>query len=149
MKKDSYKRFDYARFYDPSLSNPDKSSVMTSVEVDMKPKDTLLSVIYAPDERTGLPTGDIQYFVSDKANPDVKQFILQNLMMDVSSVKNVTNPSGLSDDALLELSRNSNETPEQYISRLGHEIDTFKFFQEQMKMKDVSLESTESSVSVE
>ena len=137
MKKDSYVRFDYARNYDPSLSNPEKSSVKIADEVEHKPKDTLLSVIYAPDVRTGLPTGDIQYYVSDKANPDVKQFILQNLMMDVSSARNVTNPSGLSDDALLELSRSSNETFDQYISRLGHEIDTFKFFQEQIKKQNV------------
>lgn len=149
MKKDSYKRFDYARNYDSSLSNPEKPSSVTVDELEQNPKDTLLSVIYAPDVRTGLPTGDIQYYVSDKANPDVKQFILQNLMMDVSSAKNITNPSGLSDDALLELSRNSNETPDQYISRLGHEIDTFKFFQEQIIKKNVSPGSKESSVSAE
>lgn len=141
MNKDSYKRFDYARSYDPSLSKHEVI-IRPSVEVEKKPSDSLLSVIYAPDARTGLPTGDIQYFVSDKANPDVKQFILQNLMMDVSAAKNVTNPSGLSDDALLELSRNSNETVDQYISRLGHEIDTFKFFQEQSKkIADVPVES--------
>lgn len=108
----------------------------TAVEVEYSPSDSLLSVIYAVDERTGLPSGDLQYFVSDKANPTVKQFILDNLMCDISSARNIKNPSGLTDDALLELSRGSNETIDDYVLRLGNEIETYKFFVEQSK-KDV------------
>lgn len=118
-------------------------------EIDCKPQDTLLSIIYSPDARTGLPTGDLNYYVSDKANKDVKAFILQNLMLDVSAAKNVPNPSGLSDDALLELSRGSNETVDDYVMRMNHEIETFKFFQEQLKKQNVSSQSVDSSVSSE
>lgn len=140
-------RFDFARRVDVGYSSrlPEK----LQCEVDSQSKDSLLSIIYAPDSRTGLPTGDLNYYVSDRANEDVKAFILKNLMMDVSAAKNVPNPSGLSDDALLELSRGSNETVDDYVMRMNHEIETFKFFQEQMKKQNVSPKSDGSAVSSE
>lgn len=130
-KRNVAERFDFARRID---INPDilNDVEQTECEVAQTPKDSLLSIIYATDERTGLPTGDIQYFVSDRASDDVKNFILQNLMIDVSPAKNVANPSGLSDDALLELSRGSRETVQEYAMRLGKQIDDFKFLQEQI-----------------
>lgn len=130
-KRNVAERFDFARRID---INPDilNDVEQTECEVAQTPKDSLLSIIYATDERTGLPTGDIQYFVSDRASDDVKNFILQNLMIDVSSAKNVANPSGLSDDALLELSRGSRETVQEYAMRLGKQIGDFKFLQEQI-----------------
>ena len=144
-KRNVAERFDFARRID---INPDilNDVEQTECEVAQTPKDSLLSIVYATDERTGLPTGDIQYFVSDRASDDVKNFILQNLMIDVSAAKNVANPSGLSDDALLELSRGSRETVQEYAMRLGKQITDFKFLQEQIareqaEKQDVSSES--------
>ena len=59
------------------------SELVGDVEKNISPTDVLIKEIYAPDPRTGLPTGDIGYFVSDKGNPEIKQFILEQLFMDV------------------------------------------------------------------
>lgn len=144
MKKENYKSFDYARRYDPVRSKCPVQEVNVDEE-NVVPKDSLLHTIYAPDPRTGLPTGDITYMVSDKVNPQVKQFILDNLMMDTSSAKTPSVPDGISDDALFELSRGHNESLADYVGRLNKEVDTFKFIQE----KYVSTRSKEASVSSE
>lgn len=143
-----HERFDFAR----RMKGYQSSHIVvvgSSVELEKSSSDSLLSIIYAPDGRTGLPTGDLNYYVSDKANEDVKAFILKNLMLDVSSARNIPNPSGLSDDALLELSIGSNESVDEYVQRLSREIDTFKFFQEQIKKQNVPSESGGSPVSAE
>lgn len=81
------------------------------VSLKKTPQDALLSVIYAIDERTNLPTGDLAYYVSDKVNPQIKEFILRNLLMDVSSAANETFDSKyISDDLALDLMRQPNET---------------------------------------
>lgn len=135
-KRNINERFDFARRYDPDSWFAQGSESQSSVEIEKSPQDSLLSIIYAPDPLTGLPTGDIQYFVSDKANPDVKAFILDNLMRDVSAGKNVANPSGLSDDALLELSRGRDESVQEYAQRLRSEVDSFKFLREQLSKSE-------------
>ena len=58
-KRNVAERFDFARRID---INPDilNDVEQTECEVAQTPKDSLLSIIYATDERTGLPTGDIQ-----------------------------------------------------------------------------------------
>lgn len=130
-KRNISERFDFARSCDYQ-SKYYRMPLSPDGEVQKTPQDTLLTIIYAPDERTGLPTGDIQYYVSDRASEDVKQFILQNLMKDVSAAKNVANPQGLSDDALLELSRGLNESVDDYVLRMQKQVDDFKFIREKV-----------------
>ena len=90
----------------------------TEVVMDSVPDDSLLKIIYARDARTGLPVGDLTYFVSDKANPEVKQFILQNLMQDTSGAANPSVPAGMDPDLAIELTRSATETYEDYVNRL-------------------------------
>lgn len=130
-KRNISERFDFARSCDYQ-SKYYRMPLSPDGEVQKTPQDSLLSVIYAPDARTGLPTGDIQYYVSDRASEDVKQFILQNLMKDVSVAKQVANPQGLSDDALLELSRGLNESVDDYVLRMQKQVDDFKFIRDQV-----------------
>lgn len=127
-KRNISERFAFARSCD--FKSKYERIPLNPQEEKKTPVDTLLSIVYAPDERTGLPTGDIQYYVSDKASEDVKNFILKNLMNDVSAAKNIGNNLGLSDDALLELSKDSKESMDAYILRLGKQIDDFKFIKE-------------------
>ena len=124
-KRNISERFAFARSCD--FKSKYERIPLNPQEEKKTPVDTLLSIVYAPDERTGLPTGDITYYVSDKASEDVKNFILKNLMNDVSAAKNIGNNLGLSDDALLELSKGSRESMDEYILRLGKQIDDFKF----------------------
>lgn len=147
MKKDSYKRIDAFRRIEDS-DFVEKQLDFNDVEESKSPSDSLLKLVYARDERTGLPMGDLQYLVSDKANPQVKEFILQNLMQDVSSAKNVVAKFDLSDDDILALSRNPNESVQDYAARLNSSIERDRWILNQYKT-DVQSKSESSSVSVE
>ena len=147
MKKDSYKRIDAFRRIEDS-DFVEKKIDFSDVEESKSPSDSLLKLVYERDERTGLPMGDLQYLVSDKANPQVKEFILQNLMQDVSSAKNVVAKFDLSDDDILALSRNPNESVQDYAARLNSSIERDRWILNQYKT-DVQSKSESSSVSVE
>lgn len=113
---------------------------------DNDSNNSLLRLIYAIDSRTKLPTGDLTYYVSDKANPEIKKFILDNLMMDTSGAANVSVPKGLSDDLAFEFARNNGESLEDYANRLNSNIEKAKWLNEQYKS---SVQTTSSSVASE
>lgn len=145
MKRDAYKRMDYARFVDDNPDNFNEVVEVIDAEKRVSPTDAILQEIYAPDPRTGLPTGDIGYFVSDKANPEIKQFILEQLFMDVSASANPTAPKGLSDDDILLLSRQTGESNQDYMNRLNGEIDNFKRINDELSKRSVSKDSVQQS----
>ena len=150
MRKDCYKLYDYARRINDK-DGEEKREKQPDVDPSPESKDSLLRVVYAVDPRTDLPTGDLNYLVSDKANPQVKQFILDNLMQDVSSAQNVSAKYDLSDDDILSLSRNQGETVQEYADRLNSSIVKDKWLIDQVSQQkqDVSPGSEDSSVSVE
>lgn len=151
MRRDCYVLYDYARRL-TDKDGEEKREKDPDVDPRPDPKDSLLALVYAVDERTQLPTGDLQYLVSDKANPQVKQFILDNLMQDVSAAQNVSAKYDLSDDDILALSRNKGESVQDYAERLNASIDKDKWMIEQViskTKKDVPFESGETSVSSE
>lgn len=90
-----------------------------SVQDSHDPKDSFLKIVFALDERTKLPTGDLGFLVSDKVNPEVRQWVLNNLMIDTSSAANPAAPAGMSDDDIAELSRNPHEDQEAYMNRIN------------------------------
>ena len=144
MKKDAYTRFDYARRITEKDFEP-RVREKEVVEKAESPQDSLLSIVYGIDERTGLPTGDLSYLVSDKANPQVKEFILSNLMKDVSSAQNVAAKYNLSDDDILALSRNTGESVQAYADRLNASIQRDKWMIDQYK-QNVPSKPKETSV---
>lgn len=79
--------------------------------------DSLLSIIYAKDS-FNLPSGDLQYFINPKANPEVQKFILDNLMMDVSGVAAPKN-SAIDNDTAFALMRKDGETVDSYMARIN------------------------------
>lgn len=81
--------------------------------------DALIKVIFKPDDRTGLPTGDLSYYVSDSVNPEIKAFILQNLLMDTSSVAAPKIPDGVSEQDAFDLMRGRDESVDDYRARLN------------------------------
>lgn len=123
MKKEIYLKFDYSRRCKQILDKVVKVDSPDVVEVEKKPVDTLLSVIYQEDGRTHLPTGDIGYYVSDKANPQIKQFILDNLLMDVSAAASPKIPDGIDDSLAFDLMRRDGELPDVYASRLNQFVN--------------------------
>lgn len=79
--------------------------------------DVLLSIIYAKDS-FNLPSGDLQYYVNPKANPEVQKFILDNLMMDVSRVAAPKN-SEIDNDTAFALMRKDGESVDSYMERIN------------------------------
>lgn len=143
MKRENAQLFDFAR----SHSFEPCEILLQEVEKVTSPQDSLLELVYQIDQRTGLPIGDLQYLVSDKANPQVKEFILANLMQDVSAAKNIAANYKMSDDDILALSMNKGESVEDYVARLNSSIDRDVWMiNEFNKLKDVSPGSKESSV---
>lgn len=88
-----------------------------------KESDSLLSAIYTLDPRTKLPTGDIACYVSSNTSPEVKKFILDNLMRDVSANAIDKIPDGLSDEDAFALTRQRGESRENYMERLKKFMD--------------------------
>lgn len=119
MKKELVYLFDCYR----NLKDIEKMAVVQpeveQVEVPASATDALIKIIYGLDPISKLPTGDLGYYVSDKANPEIKEFILNNLYFDTSVAKNITVPDGIDSSLALDLMRVANETPEQYQERLN------------------------------
>lgn len=99
-------------FVAPEVKEEDIQDRHDSVE-------SFLKIVYALDPVTKLPTGDLNYLVSDKANPEVKRWVLENIMLDVSSAAMPSAPNGLSDDDIMALARDPKETPQDYMNRVN------------------------------
>lgn len=81
----------------------------------------LCSIIYAPDERTGLPSSDLAVMLTDKVNPQIKDWIQKQLMSPISvdEPNSSINGQQVDDDTLLQLVRGSSESTAQYVSRVN------------------------------
>lgn len=115
MKQDfrKYAAFQNApKSYEPSIM-PEKAEKLVNSD------DAILNAIYAIDPISNKPTGDISAYMSDKTSPDVKAFIMQNLMQDMSANANPAAPTSLSDDDVLFLSRRTGESRDAYIQRVA------------------------------
>jgi len=75
----------------------------------------LLSLIYAPDEMTGAPKGDVILYLSPKTDPRIKEFIQANLLSPVP----VTPSSGLDDDTIMKYIKDKDETVDSYANRIS------------------------------
>lgn len=110
-------------------SFPVKDIVDEKQEDTRPPYEELLDMIYSIDLRTGMPKGDLAVFMNGDANPEIRDFIQQNIMMEMptsggqglvmndalrnSFTKNIT------DDDIAEFSRNANETSDEYAKRIS------------------------------
>lgn len=102
------------------------------VETSTNPKSSFLSIVYAVNETTGLPTGDLSYMVSDKVNPEIKQWVLENILIDTSSAATPAPPRGLSDDDIAALARDPKESPQDYMNRVNMYAQTNKQLYERL-----------------
>lgn len=99
---------------DGYVSNID---VTPKIDVKKSEADSLLSIIFAKDAFR-LPSGDLQYYVNPKANPEISRFILDNLMMDVSGVAAPKN-SEIDNDTAFALMRKDGESVDAYMERVN------------------------------
>lgn len=105
------------------LFNPTKP-VDPKPQVDDSELKSVLDEIFSVDPVSGFPRGDIQYYLSADGNPLVKQWLETHLLQPrrVSS----SNPDGVTDDLINEMSRGANESVSDYQSRLMRLYDSAK-----------------------
>lgn len=72
--------------------------------------------IFAVDPVTGFPRGDIQYYLSASGNPQVKQWLENNILKPRMSANSTM--QGLSDDLIAEMSQRKSETIDEYSARI-------------------------------
>lgn len=98
--------------------------------------DNVLREIFSVDERTGLPKGDLAYYLSPDGNPTVKQWLENNLLKPRSS--RGENIADLTDDMIAEYHRGSDESVLDYQARLIGYYDSA--IAEMEKLKNVDTE---------
>lgn len=76
----------------------------------------LLDVIYGRDPRTGLPQGDLCFYLTKDTSPEVRQFIENNLLTE-NNTRNVLPLDA--DDIAVELARRPDETSVEYAARIS------------------------------
>ena len=86
--------------------------------------DNILREIFSVDEVTGLPKGDLAYYLSPDGNPTVKQWLENNLLRPRAS--RGENPADLTDDLIVEFSRGADESVSDYSTRLLGIYDSAK-----------------------
>lgn len=79
--------------------------------------DSIINEIFSVDKVTGLPKGDLQYYLSKDGNPAVKDWLEHNLIMPRSNVGSSTGED-VTDDLIYEFSRKPDESIEGYAFRL-------------------------------
>lgn len=86
------------------------------IDVDNSQLKKVLDEIFSIDPVSGLPRGDIQYFLSKDGNPEVKAWLETNLLQPRRSVS--SNPDGVTDDMIAEFAPKSGESRSDYAARL-------------------------------
>jgi len=77
----------------------------------------ILDEIFSVDPKSGLPNGDLAYWLSPDGNPAVKNWLENNLLKPRVSTKH--NLEGVTDDMIEEFSRRSDESVTEYSLRLN------------------------------
>ena len=99
---------------DPIYVSPVDDPEYVPVEDDMQ---RILREIYSVDELTGVPKGDLAYYLSPDGNPQIKDWLVSNLLQP-RAAKSGTSLEDVTDDMLVEFSRGRDESVDQYRERL-------------------------------
>ena len=86
--------------------------------------DRVLREIFSVDERSGLPMQDIAYVCSKNGNPQVKDWLLNNLMK-AGKVQGEKRDA-ITDDMIAEFGKRADESSEDYAARLCGMYDSAK-----------------------
>lgn len=82
----------------------------------IKGKDAILDTIFAVDPTTNLPKGDIAIYLSDKCNPQVREFIRLNLMAEHGNMPALPEKDS---ELLFDFIREKDETASDYARRMS------------------------------
>ena len=83
----------------------------------------ILKEIFAVDPVSGLPKGDIAYYLSPNGNPQVKLW-LENNLLKPRAVSIGSSVKGVSDDLIAECQRGTNESGHDYAIRMKSIFDS-------------------------
>ena len=89
---------------------------VVSVKRDITELDQILNEIFSVDPISGLPKGDISYYLSPNGNPAVKEWLINNLLKPRSNGN--SSIDSLTDDMIEEYSRKPGESYESYSTRM-------------------------------
>lgn len=85
--------------------------------------DEILKDIFSVDPDSGLPRGDLAYYLSPDGNPTVKAW-LENNLLKPRAARVGSSVDGVTDDMLNEYSRGKDESVVDYAERLRSIYDT-------------------------
>lgn len=82
--------------------------------------DRLVQLVYAPDERTGLASSDLNVLVSDSVNPQIAEWVRSQILRPVGfAPSSIKNGQQVDDDTLFALTRDMNESQSSYVDRVN------------------------------
>ena len=114
MRIEDYRRLSF-------FKNIDVDSVSPVEDVPYKrfngSLESILNEIFSVDPVSGLPKGDIAYYLSSDGNPDIKNWLQSNLLAPRVSSGQST-PEGVTDDLIAEMSRINGESIDSWQNRL-------------------------------
>ena len=114
MRKDLFVKF--ACFFGVGSNEP-----IEIVEKEYVPDESeimnVLKEIFSVDPVSGAPLGDIAYFLSPNGNPTIKTWLTNNLLKPRFGAQ--MRDDKITDDMLVEFSRNADETIDDYAARLA------------------------------
>lgn len=113
----------------------DPSTIKDEVVEDSDPNKAILEAVYALDPVTRLPTGDIMCYLSSTTPPELKEYIMSNLMVDTSSQALPSLPEGLDDDTAFALARKNTESLDAYRQRIT------QFMEQQINIRNMAIEN--------
>lgn len=105
------------------------------VELSSDSSKGILQAIYAFDPVTKLPTGDIMCYMASTTPPELKEYILSNLMVDTSSQALPKLPDGVDEETAFALERHIDESLDSYRSRVE------SYMNKQVELRDMALEN--------
>lgn len=95
----------------------------------------VLDSIFTVDEKSGLPRTDVQYYLSPNGNPEVREWLINNLMKPrADKMRNTI--EGVTDDMQYEFSRHADEDLDSYRERIYNLGVEARQFAEANKPKD-------------
>ena len=97
----------------------------------------ILNEIFTVDPVSGLPCGDIAYYLSKDGNPQVKAWLESNLLSP-RAANGMQDPAKVSDDLIVEMSRKSDETTDSYAARIMGIYDEAKANLAELQAKNES-----------
>lgn len=124
MKKNIETALKYAVFSQLEIQPSNGMPEPPELEIDDTQLKKVLDEIFSVDPITGFPKGDIQYFLSSDGNPQVKQWLENNLLK--PRISSSSNLEGVTDDMIAEFSKKKDESASAYAERLMSIYDAAK-----------------------